>query len=74
MSTAAINKQISGDRTRVGSRVISAYYLLTILTGIFVLMFHGRMAFVADVFVGALYLTVTAFLYSVSAANRNRTP
>lgn len=74
MSTTALSQQISGNRPRIGSRVISAYYLLTILTGAFVLTFHGRMAFVADVFVGALYLTVTAFLYGVSAANKNRTP
>lgn len=67
MSTAAVTKQISGSKSRVGSRIIGAYYLLTILTGAFVLVFSGRLAFAVDLLVGILYLVVTAFLYALSA-------
>lgn len=68
MSTAALTKQISDGKPRVGSRIIGAYYLLTILTGAFVLVFNGRLAFAVDLLVGVFYLVVTAFLYSLSAS------
>ena len=68
MSTAALTKQISDDKPRVDSRIIGAYYLLTILTGAFVLVFHGRLAFVVDLLIGIFYLVVTAFLYGLSAS------
>ena len=68
MSTAALSKQLSESRPRVDSRIIGAYYLLTILTGAFVLVFHGRLAFAADLLIGVFYLVVTAFLYGVSAS------
>jgi len=71
MSTVALTKQISDGKPRVGSRIIGAYYLLTVLTGAFVMVFHGRLAFAADLLIGTFYLVVTAFLYGISAsANR----
>ena len=70
MSTAVISKQISDGKTRVGSRIIGAYYLLTVLTGAFVLVFQGRLAFAADVLVGIFYLVVTAFLYGLSVSGK----
>lgn len=70
MSTAALTKQIPEGKPRVGSRIIGAYYLLTILTGAFVLVFQGRLAFAADLMVGIFYLVVTAFLYGLSASAR----
>ena len=73
MSTAALTKQISDDKPRVDSRIIGAYYLLTILTGAFVLVFHGRLAFVVDLLIGIFYLVVTAFLYGLStSANKTK--
>ena len=73
MSTAALNKQISERKPRVDSRIVGAYYLLTILTGAFVLVFQGRLAFAADVLVGVFYLVVTAFLYGLStSANKGK--
>ena len=73
MSSAQISKRIPEATARVGSRFIGAYYLLTIVTGAFVLFFHGRTALVADLVVAVLYLAATAFLYGSSAsANRNR--
>jgi len=68
MSTAALTKQISDNKPRVDSRIIGAYYLLTILTGAFVLIFHGRLAFAVDLLIGIFYLVVTAFLYGLSAS------
>jgi hypothetical protein len=67
MSTAALTKQISDNKPRVDSRIIGAYYLLTIVTGAFVLVFHGRLAIAADLLIGIFYLVVTAFLYGLSA-------
>lgn len=73
MSTTALTKQISESRPRVGSRVIAAYYLFTILTGAFVLLFHSRLAFAVDLMVGTFYLVATAFLYGLSAsANKTK--
>ena len=75
MSTAAFSKQISETKPRVDSRIIGAYYLLTILTGAFVLVFHGRLAFAVDLLIGVFYLVVTAFLYAVStSANKRNIP
>jgi len=68
MSTAALSKQISEPKPRIAPSIVGAYYLLTILTGAFVLVFHGRLAFAADLLVGVFYLVVTAFLYGVSAS------
>lgn len=70
MSTADITKRIPEALPRVGSRFIGAYYLLAILTGAFVLFFHGRLAFAVDLVAGAFYLVVTAFLYGLSASNK----
>lgn len=68
MSTAALSKPISDSKPHVGSRVIGAYYLLTILTGVFVLAFNGRLAFAADLLIGVFYLVITAFLYGLSTS------
>ena len=70
MSTTALTKQISDNKPRVDSRIIGAYYLLTILTGAFVLIFHGRLAFAVDLLIGIFYLVVTAFLYGLSASGK----
>jgi hypothetical protein len=70
MSTVDITKRIPEGSTRVGSRFVGAYYLLAILTGAFVLFFHGRLAFAVDVVVGAFYLAVTALLYGLSVSNK----
>jgi len=73
MSTAQISKRIPEASTRIGSKFIGAYYLLTILTGVIVLFVHGRLAFAVDLFVGVFYLAATAFLYGLSAsANKSK--
>jgi len=67
MSTAQISKRVPEAAPRVGPRFIGAYYLLTIMTGAFVLLFHGRLALAADLVVAVCYLAITAFLYGMSA-------
>ena len=73
MSTAGITKHLAEKPPRSSSRFVVAYYLLTILTGAFVLSFHGKLAFAVDLFVGIFYLVVTAFLYGVSASRDQTT-
>lgn len=68
MSTAEVTNHIAEKPARSGSTFIGAYYLVTILTGAFVLSFHGRLAFEVDGLVGLFYLVVTAFFYGVSAS------
>jgi hypothetical protein len=73
MSTVEISRQLAEKPARRTSRFVAAYYLLTILTGAFLLFFDGRLAFAVDLFVGVFYLVVTAFLYGVSASRDKST-
>lgn len=73
MSTIEVTKHIQESSSRVRSGLVGAYYLLTIATGAFVLLFHGRRAFSVDLMVGILYLVVTAFLYGMSSSANNST-
>lgn len=73
MSTHGITKSMTVGRSQLRARFVGTYYLLTIATGSFILFFHGRMAFAADLLVAIAYLAITAFLYGWSASNtRNR--
>jgi len=72
MSTIEITKRLPASTPRVASKFIGLYYILTILTGVFVLFFHGRFAFAADLLAGIFYLVVTAFLYGFSASTNSR--
>jgi hypothetical protein len=73
MSTFEITKQLAEKPARSTSKFVAAYYLLTIVTGAFLLFFDGRLAFAVDLFVGVFYLVVTAFLYGVSASDDKTT-
>lgn len=52
--------------TRYRGRFVALYYLLTILMGAFVLLFHGRAALTADVIATVFYLVLTALFYDLS--------
>ena len=52
--------------TRFRGRFVALYYLLTILMGAFVLLFHGRAALTADVIATVFYLALTALFYDLS--------
>lgn len=54
-------------------RFVALYYLLTILMGALVLLFHGRMALTIDVIATVFYLALTALFYDLSkTGNRER--
>lgn len=72
MSTSEITRRPSAGSPRTRAKYVGMYYLLTILTGAFVLFFHGRLAFTADLVVSAFYITLTAFFYGVSKPANNR--
>jgi hypothetical protein len=73
MSTAEMTKGATQASLRLSVNFVGIYYLLTILTGAFVLFFHGRLAFVADLIASVFYLSVTALFYGLSRSrNRSR--
>jgi hypothetical protein len=48
------------------NKIVGAYYLLTILAGIFVLFFHGRSAVAADLITTVVYIAATILFYELS--------
>jgi hypothetical protein len=73
MSAAEMMGRIVEEAPRHRTKMVGVYYLLTILTGAFVLFFHGRLAFAADLIVSAFYIAVTAFFYDLSRRVNRRT-
>lgn len=70
MSTAKTIGQV-GETTPVKTRFVGAYYVLTLATCAFVLFFHGKLAFTADVITGIFFVGMTAYMYGLSrTANR----
>ena len=65
MKSTQINR-ILGASSRHRTTLVGIYYLLTILTGAFLLLFQGRAAFVTDIITSAFYLGVTAVFYDLS--------
>lgn len=72
MSTAEITKRITHGSPRGQDFLIGFYYLLTVLTGIFVLFFHGRLAFAVDLSVSAFYIAVTALVHGLKGTVLHR--
>ena len=66
MSTAQMTGRTSEATLRLKSKLVVIYYLLTILTGAFVLFFHGRVALAVDLIVSVFYIGVTALFYILS--------
>ena len=58
--------------TRFRSRFVGAYYLLTILIGVFLLFFRGRLAFTVDIIATVFYVAATALFYDLSKALNGR--
>jgi len=48
------------------SKSVAIYYLVTILMGAFLLLFHGRAAFSTALIVSVCYIAVTAVFYESS--------
>lgn len=64
MSTVEITKRMAATSAGFRGKLVVAYYVLTIVTGVFVLFFRGRLAFAADVAVAILYLAVTVLFWA----------
>jgi hypothetical protein len=73
MSATNITKRITTASPRFMTRFVAAYYLLTILTGTFVLFFHSGRALAADLILGGFYLSLTIVLYAWSKPANERT-
>jgi hypothetical protein len=54
------------NRSRRETKFVRIYYLLTILTGAFLLFFHGRAAFATDLIASVCYIGVTIAFYGSS--------
>ena len=67
MSTVHITRRIVPARSR--DALVAGYYLLTILTGVFVLLFRDM---AVDLIAGVFYVAVTAVLYLLSGAADGR--
>jgi hypothetical protein len=65
---------IAQNSASPASRLVSVYYVVTIALGAFVLFFHGRLAFAADLIAVVFYLAMTAAFYDFSkrVANGHR--
>lgn len=66
MPTAGIMKRIAESPPPHRDRIVSGYYLLTMLAGALVLFFHGRLAFAADLTATIVYVAVTILFYALS--------
>jgi len=66
MPTAGTMGKIAEAPTRHKDRIVGAYYLLTILAGVFVLYFHGRLALAADLIATIVYIAVTIVFQALS--------
>lgn len=49
-----------------GRGIVGAYYLLTILSGVFVLFFQGTLALAGDLIVTLVYIALTIVFYAFS--------
>jgi hypothetical protein len=66
MSTTEMMERIAEASPRLQAKFVGVYYLITILTGAFILFFRGRSAIAADIVAAVFYLAVTALLYELS--------
>jgi hypothetical protein len=70
MNNTGMMGRIAGAPPRHKDRIIGAYYLLTILAGVFVLLFRGRLAVAADSIATIVYIAVTILFYELSKKRR----
>ena len=66
MTNTNMIERIAETAPRLRSKFVAGYYLLTILTSVFILFFHGRVPFVADLVAAGFYLLATILLYDLS--------
>jgi len=66
MTTTETTRRIAVAAPRHRGKLIGAYYLLTILTGLFVLFYPGKLAFAADLIATVFYVAMTVLFYELS--------
>ena len=66
MPTAGIIKRIAESPLRHHDRIVGAYYLLTILAGVLVLFFRGRLAFAVDLIATIFYIAISVLFWASS--------
>jgi VIT1/CCC1 family predicted Fe2+/Mn2+ transporter len=71
MRTTELMRQSGRASANPKAMFSGAYYMLTLLTCVFVFYFHGQLAFAADLFVTIFYLAVTALFYGWSKQRNN---
>jgi hypothetical protein len=59
-------KRIAESPPRYNDRIVGAYYLLTMLAGVLVIFFHGRLVFAADLIATVVYIGITKLFYTLS--------
>jgi hypothetical protein len=66
MSKAEMNERIAAGSPRFKSRIVAAFYLVTVLTGGVVLVGHGRLSFVVDLIATVCFIAATVLFYDLS--------
>jgi hypothetical protein len=66
MNSALINQPTLEASPRSKGKIAGAFYLLTILTGVGVLVLGDRLGFVIDVIAAAFYVSLTALFYALT--------
>ena len=66
MNTALIKEPILEASSRSKAKIAGAFYLLTILMGLGVLVGGDKLGFVIDAIAAAFYVSVTALFYALT--------
>jgi hypothetical protein len=66
MSTIGVKQRIAEASPRFKVGITAIFYLVTILAGGAVLVFHGKLGLGFDLITAACYIAVTALFYELS--------
>lgn len=59
-------ERVAQAKSRRRTKFVAIYYLLTILTGAFLLFFHSKAGFATDLIASVGYIGVTVVFYELS--------
>ena len=66
MTNPNMIERIAEATPRLRTRFVAGYYVLTILTSVFILFFHASVPFAVDLVTAGFYLLATVLLYDLS--------